>query len=69
MKKSTLAMALGDDASGGDDGDMPDDSEAADSSEDDSDTDTAITTFLDGKADMATRIAAFRSAVKGCADY
>lgn len=48
------------------DDDEIDESSDADEEEYDSDVDEAIKTVLDPEADIETRIAAFRAAVKGC---
>lgn len=64
MKKSTLVMALGGEPEGDEDEEM--DQELSGDNDSDSDTDDAIATLLDDKADMATRIEAFKQAVTGC---
>lgn len=65
MKKSTLMIALGGKPPTEDEDVEVSDDEATDEDMD-ADTDEAIKTFLDPEADMETRVAAFRTAVKGC---
>lgn len=64
MKLSTLKTAFGEKAED-DDGAEVSDVEKAEG-DDESEGNDAIETFLDGKQDMGTRIAAFRRAVKAC---
>lgn len=66
MKTKDLLFAVGADEdaeSAPEDAEVSEDTEAVD---DDAETDGAIDTFFDSKADPATRREAFRRAVKGC---